>query len=92
MSEKMEKVLLALLFAVGLSVIALVGTFIVMAIRSNGETDYCYVQMYSPAQMAPQWMLYAHRPWLPDRQLGIYPTLSDAANIAHEMGCKLNSK
>lgn len=74
------------------AVVGFVGYVAVESIRSNGETDYCYVEMWSPPQMSPQWMLKAHRPWREDRQIGIYPTLDEAQTKAATMGCKLNSK
>lgn len=87
-----ERVIGTLLTALGLAVIILAGYAVVESIRSNGETDYCYVEMWSPPQMAPQWMLQAHRPWRTDRQIGIYPTLEDAKAKSDSMGCKLNSR
>ena len=61
-----------------LGAIALAGTAIVMAIRSNGERDYCYVETLSPEGMAPQYRAFEHRPWRADRSVGIYPTRAEA--------------
>ena len=60
----------------------------VYSVRSNGNVDYCYVEMRSPEGMAPQYQLYAHRPWRSDRSLGIYPTLEDAKAKTDLVGCK----
>ncbi len=62
------------------------------SIRSNGETDYCFIHMYSPPDMAPQWMLRAHRPWREDRSLGAYSSMEEAKSKADTMGCKLNAR
>jgi hypothetical protein len=75
----------------GLAVIVL-GYMAYKTVESNGETDYCYVEMWSPPQMAPQWMLSAHRPWRVDRQIGVYPSLEDAKSKSDSLGCKLGSK
>ena len=73
--------------AIGFAVYA-----IVESVRSNGDVDYCYFEMWSPTQMAPQWQLYAHRPWRPDRMMGVYPTPEDARRAADTMSCKLNAR
>lgn len=46
-----------------------------------------YVEMYSPPELAPQWMLKAHRPWREDRRIGIYVTLDEAKVKADTIGC-----
>lgn len=55
----------------------------------NGEADYCYTEMYSPAELAPQYKLYAHRPWRVDRKLGIYNSSDDASKAATVLNCPL---
>jgi len=72
-----------LLLIVGVLVFA--GWAIVGSVRSNGETDYCYIEMLSPPQMAPQWMLKAHRPWRDDRQIGVFLTLEEAMALCRLM-------
>jgi hypothetical protein len=64
---------------------------LLQSIRSNGDTDYCYIEMWSPPQMAPQYQLWAHRPWRQDRNLGVYPSVDEAAKASTALGCKLNS-
>jgi len=46
----------------------------------------------SPPQMAPQWMLKAHRPWRDDRQIGVFLTLEEAKSKNDSIGCKLNTR
>jgi len=65
---------------------------VVGSIRSNGETDYCYIEMWSPPQMAPQWLLKGHRPWRMDRDVGIYASVDDAKAKADLLSCKLGAK
>lgn len=68
---------------VALGVVATVG-----AIRSNGNTDYCYVEMMSPHGIAPQYQLFGHRPWLADRPMGVYSTIDEAKTKADVIGCR----
>ena len=86
----MEKFLKCLVATIAVCIVALCLTSTVMAIRSNGETDYCYVEMWSPSQMAPQFELVGHRPWRSDRMIGVYPTVEDAKARADTLGCKFN--
>jgi len=86
-----EDVFVKTVYAVVVCLLALAAVAIVCAIRSNGEIDYCYVEMCSPTQMAPQYRLYAHRPWRDDRSMGVYPTVTEAKNAANELSCRLNS-
>lgn len=71
----------------GLATWAIIGS-----VRSNGETDYCYVEMWSPGQMSPQYQLHAHRPWRLDIVLGNYPTLDEAAAKAEMLHCPLGKR
>jgi len=83
-----EKILWSILLACSLSVLALVGWAIVGSIRSNGNIDYCYVQMLSPVGMAPQYQLIGHRPWREDRSMGVYPSLEEAKSKSDTLSCK----
>lgn len=69
--------------------IALVMAGIVLAVRSNGEIDYCYAQMetYNGLQA---YKLYGHRPWRMDMQIGTSMTLEDAKTKADLIGCRMN--
>lgn len=75
-----------------LAVLGFVGYAIVGSIRSNGETDYCYTEMWSPGQMAPQHQLYGHRPWRTDRMLGVYSTVEEARAKADVLGCPMGNR
>jgi len=86
--EFSEKVLWSILLACSLSVLALVGWATVGSIRSNGNIDYCYVEMLSPMGMAPQYQLHGHRPWRTDRPMGVYPSLEEAKAKSDVLGCK----
>lgn len=55
--------------------------------RSNGETDYCYVEVTSPTGMAPQFMLYGHRPFRADRHLGTFKDVDEARVEAKMLEC-----
>lgn len=57
------------------------------AARSNGETDYCYVEVTSPTGMAPQFMLYGHRPFRADRHLGTFKDVDEARVEAKMLEC-----
>ena len=80
----------------GICLTTLAGFVLLETIRSNGETDYCYVEMWSPPQMSPQmspqWMLKAHRPWREDRDLGVYGSIDEASAHAETVHCKLNGR
>jgi hypothetical protein len=78
--------------AVILSVLGVIGWAIFGSIRSNGEADYCYTEMTSPTGMAPQFMLYAHRPWRLDRHLGTFKDLDELRVEAKMLDCPLNGK
>lgn len=75
-----------------LGIVGSIGYVTFAVIHSNGETDYCYTEMWSPTQMAPQFLLQAHRPWRQDRMLGAYPSLEEAKAKADLLGCRLNVK
>lgn len=64
----------------------------ISSVRSNGEADYCYVEMWSPGQMAPQFQLYAHRPWRSDRMLGVWPTVDEARTKAELVNCPMGAR
>ncbi len=83
-----EKAVGIIALVLGLSLVALGVVATVGAIRSNGNTDYCYVEMMSPHGMAPQYQLYGHRPWLSDRPMGVYPTIDEAKAKADVIGCR----
>lgn len=86
-----EDVFGAVIIAAVIGVIALIGGATYGAIKSNGETDYCYVEMISPTGMAPQFQLEAHRPWRADRVLGAYPTIDEAKAKADGL-CKVGQR
>ena len=73
----------------GIGASVFVGTAIVQATRSNGEVDYCYVEMTAPPMMAPQYQLFGHRPWREDRPMGVYPTLEDVKAKADLISCRM---
>jgi hypothetical protein len=77
-------------FAVCVIVLLGVSYVVVEAACSNGNVDYCYVEMYSPVSLAPQYRLSGHRPWRADRVMGAFPTLEEAKAKADVIGCKLN--
>ena len=79
-------VLAAIAALAGLGIVA-----VAMSARSNGNIDYCYVEMLSPQGMAPQYQLYGHRPWRVDRAMGVYPTLEEAKDKADVVTCKVSS-
>lgn len=75
------------------SILIIFGLYaIVASARSNGEIDYCYVEMWSPPNMSPQYQLHGHRPWRQDRILGNYSTMDIAIKEAELMQCPLNKK
>lgn len=88
----MEKFFGALLFVAGVSLFGLVGYATIKSISSNGEVDYCYVEMWSPDRMAPQFQLFGHRPWRQDRMIGVYPTIDEAKSRADLLGCRVGTK
>lgn len=79
---------LALIFGV----LGLVGWATYGSIKSNGETDYCYVEMWSPGQMAPQYQLHAHRPWRVDRMIGNFGSLEEATSKATAINCPMGKR
>jgi hypothetical protein len=88
---KLENAFAIVVLALGLAIIGFLSWAVVGSVKSNGVIDYCYVQMWSPSQMAPQYALYGHRPWREDRQMGVYPTIEEAKAKADSMGCRLNT-
>jgi len=86
----MEKAFSIVLVMFAVALIAFGGVAAVGSVRSNGVIDYCYVEMWSPPQMAPQYQLWGHRPWRNDRNIGVYMTIEEAKSKADAMGCKLN--
>jgi hypothetical protein len=86
----MEKAFSVVIVMLAVVLIAFGATATVGSIRSNGVIDYCYVEMWSPPQMAPQYQLWGHRPWRNDRNIGVYLTIEEAKSKADAMGCKLN--
>jgi len=89
MLEKMFGITVLLLI---IMLILFGGWTAVSSARSNGEIDYCFVEMWSPPQMSPQYQLWGHRPWRTDRNIGVYLTIEEAKSKADILGCKLNSK
>ncbi len=87
-----ENLIKAGVVLVVLPVLGLAGYAIYESIRSNGEIDYCYVEMWSPGQMAPQHQLYGHRPWRNDRMLGVYSTVEEARSKADVISCPVGSR
>lgn len=73
-------------------VLAFSGYAIFAAAHTNGEVDYCFISMMSPTGMAPQYQLFGHRQWRPDRAMGVYATLEEAKDKADTMSCKLNAQ
>jgi hypothetical protein len=86
-----EFALMSLIILLGAGAFGLFVWMIAGSILSNGTTDYCYVEMYSPSPMAPQYSLQGHRPWRTDRNMGVFVTLEEAKAKADALGCKLNS-
>lgn len=86
----LEKAFGLVVAVLGLALITLAGWAVVGSIQSNGRVDYCYVEMWSPPQMAPQYQLWGHRPWRNDRNIGVYMTLEEAKAKADAMSCPLN--
>lgn len=80
------------LLAIVLGLVGLSGWAVYGSVRSNGEADYCYVEMWSPGSMSPQYQLHAHRPWRVDRILGNYPTLDAAAAEAATINCPMGKR
>lgn len=90
MDNFLKKVLIIIPTFVAVLFVGLAFYAILQSIKSNGETDYCYIQMWSPPQMAPQYQLWAHRPWREDRNLGVYSSVDEATKATIAIGCKLN--
>jgi hypothetical protein len=87
-----EKFVAALFFLIFVCLTGLAGYAIVSAVRSNGEVDYCYTEMWSPPQMAPQFQLYAHRPWRADRMLGVFQTIEEVKVKSDILNCRLQTR
>ncbi len=84
----------AWILTLGLAALVVVGVgfggyAIYASARANGEVDYCYVEMWSPGNMSPQYMLHAHRPWRSDLVVGNYPTVDDAKAKSDIMHCPM---
>lgn len=59
------------------------------AATTTGEVDYCYVDSRSPTGMAPQFLLFGHRPWRSDHNLGSYATVAEAKASADVLQCRI---
>lgn len=59
-------------------------------IKASGMIDYCYIQLVSPTEMAPQYKLVGHVPWRNDRSMGVYPTLDEAKSKADALSCPVH--
>ncbi len=77
---------LLVIAALGLSGYAIVG-----AVRSNGETDYCYTECLSLNGLPPAYQLWAHRPWRQDRLIGTFPSIEGASKSASDMVCPVGA-
>lgn len=62
---------------------------VVMSARSNGETDYCYVNYRSPPDMPPIFELVGHRPWREDRYIAKFQTMDETVKAADVIHCPL---
>lgn len=75
-------------YVVVISVFLFLGTIAVMSARSNGETDYCYIEWYNPVDAAASARLMAHVPWRVDRKIAYFSTSNEALELATRMKCK----
>jgi hypothetical protein len=67
--------------AIGLA--TLITISIVRSAKSDGKSDYCYVQ----PDGSGNWALEAHVPWRNDRRLAVESTAVAAAASASKLGC-----
>lgn len=81
---------IAALVIVGL--VGLCGWSIYGSVKSNGEIDYCFIEMWSPGGMSPQYQLFGHRPWRSDRLIANYTSIEEAKAKADTIGCKVNAR
>lgn len=88
----LDKAFSYFLCLIGLALVALTSYTIIESIRSNGEVDYCYIEMVSPAGLAPQFKLHGHRPWRFDSEMGAYLSVDEAKAKADLFNCKMNVK
>jgi hypothetical protein len=77
-----------------LALLALVGYPTVMAARSDGRPDYCFVEPtthHVPTQGdVTTYVLKGHRPWRIDRNVSTnVPSLDEARRQAELVGCTL---
>lgn len=73
-------------------ILALITVTVVFAIRANGETDYCWVNYYSPQGMPAIYELHGHRPWNPDREIAKFNNIDEAVKAATTIQCPLQRK
>lgn len=86
------KIAYGLLLLAAAALLTLIIVSVIGSIRSNGEVDYCFVEMWSPQNMAPQFQLQGHRSWRTDRMIGVYPTVEEAKAKADALGCRVGTK
>ena len=84
-----DKFWLGLMAAVVVVGLLFAGTAIVCSVRANGETDYCYIEWYSPTDLPPFVRLMAHVPWRNDRRIAYFRTPEEASEQAVKMKCPL---
>lgn len=63
-----------------------------MKLTVGGEIDYCYTEMWSPGQMAPQFQLFGHRPWRTDRMMGVFATVEEVRSKAEALNCSMGKR
>ena len=93
-----DNILEKFFYVVVISVFLFLGTIAVMSARSNGETDYCYIEWYNPVEpgttrwnpvdAAASVRLMAHVPWRVDRKIAYFSTSNEALELATRMKCK----
>jgi hypothetical protein len=87
MTDRMAGILgsLGLLFFV-----VLITTLTVFIARADGRVDYCYIEAYSPSEVARTfYKLHQHRPWRADYTAGIFDSHEACVEAARRQDCPL---
>jgi hypothetical protein len=92
--KALEFCIASFFYAAAAAVVAIVlfgGYAIVRSASSTGEVDYdyCYIDTRAPDRMAPQFLLYGHRNWRADNDMGSYPTADKTKEAADAVGCRI---
>lgn len=87
----MNKIIEWTLYGAAVALITLLTALIVVSIRADGRTDYCYLQVATPGSDTPLYhRLYQHRPYRTDLVAGSFQTAAEAVEMAKTMGCPLH--